>query len=589
MRYGRPVRLTLDGQRREVWTTAHTVQGALEELGVRAEGAYVSTSRSRRIGREGLALDVRTERTVTVMADGRARTVRTNAATVRGGRRAGRDHAAAAGHHLGPGGQFPARRADRHGAADHRRRRKSARSRSRSEMRADGGPLRVQGHGGRRAGGSARPAADHVLPAHRQRRQAEAAADQDRGGARAPGADREGRHQADAHLRAGRRPAGLAGPRGLRVRRAAERAWTPRGRTAGSTSSTPGPGRASAARAAPRTHRRRNRRSGRRSCTYGAGRARGRTAGPGCTDEASTRTAVRCPREQPLPRRPPRPRRHPRTRGRPRRTPHQAARPELRDRREHGPPDRPHRRVRPDDVVVEVGPASARSPSPCWRRPTASSPSRSTTSWRPRCPPPSPRACRTAPDRFALVHSRRHAGHRAAGPRARPRWSPTCRTTSPYRCCCTCSTPSRASSAPSSWSRPRSPTGSPRRPARRCTASRPSRPTGTPRSSGPVPIGRNVFWPAPNVDSGLVALTRRTEPVKTTAVQARGVRRRRRGVRPAAQDPAGRARRVGGFGGRRRGRPSSRPGSRRRPAASRSPSRSSRASRRTSEPVPGKQ
>ncbi|MFD0315516.1 16S rRNA (adenine(1518)-N(6)/adenine(1519)-N(6))-dimethyltransferase RsmA [Streptomyces flavalbus] len=30
-------------------------------------------------------------------------------------------------------------------------------------------------------------------------------------------------------------------------------------------------------------------------------------------------------------------------------------------------------------------------------------------------------------------------------------------------------------------------------------------------------IGRNVFWPAPNVDSGLVALTRRAEPVKTTA------------------------------------------------------------------------
>ncbi|TGB07171.1 16S rRNA (adenine(1518)-N(6)/adenine(1519)-N(6))-dimethyltransferase RsmA [Streptomyces sp. MZ04] len=30
-------------------------------------------------------------------------------------------------------------------------------------------------------------------------------------------------------------------------------------------------------------------------------------------------------------------------------------------------------------------------------------------------------------------------------------------------------------------------------------------------------IGRNVFWPAPNVDSGLVSLVRRTEPVKTTA------------------------------------------------------------------------
>ncbi|MGV9878979.1 16S rRNA (adenine(1518)-N(6)/adenine(1519)-N(6))-dimethyltransferase RsmA [Streptomyces sp. NPDC003006] len=30
-------------------------------------------------------------------------------------------------------------------------------------------------------------------------------------------------------------------------------------------------------------------------------------------------------------------------------------------------------------------------------------------------------------------------------------------------------------------------------------------------------IGRNVFWPAPNVDSGLVSLVRRTEPVKTSA------------------------------------------------------------------------
>ncbi|MFE5890401.1 ubiquitin-like domain-containing protein [Streptomyces sp. NPDC056462] len=82
VRYGRPVRLTLDGQRREVWTTERTVEAALRQIGVRAEGAYVSASRSRSIGREGLALDVRTERAVTVMADGRARTIRTNAATV---------------------------------------------------------------------------------------------------------------------------------------------------------------------------------------------------------------------------------------------------------------------------------------------------------------------------------------------------------------------------------------------------------------------------------------------------------------------------------------------------------------------------
>jgi len=82
VRHGRPLRLTLDGRRREVWTTAHTVEAALRELGVRTEGAYVSVPRSKRIGRGGLTLDVRTERAVTVVADGRARTVRTNAATV---------------------------------------------------------------------------------------------------------------------------------------------------------------------------------------------------------------------------------------------------------------------------------------------------------------------------------------------------------------------------------------------------------------------------------------------------------------------------------------------------------------------------
>ncbi|MGW8362493.1 ubiquitin-like domain-containing protein, partial [Streptomyces wedmorensis] len=83
VRYGRPVALTLDGRRRQVWTTARTVEGALRQLGVRAEGAYLSVSRAAPISRQGLALDVRTERTITFLADGRERTVRTNAATVR--------------------------------------------------------------------------------------------------------------------------------------------------------------------------------------------------------------------------------------------------------------------------------------------------------------------------------------------------------------------------------------------------------------------------------------------------------------------------------------------------------------------------
>ncbi|WP_374194605.1 ubiquitin-like domain-containing protein [Streptomyces sp. ISL-63] len=82
VRYGRPVDLTLDGHHRRVWTTADTVEGALREFGIRAEGAYLSASPSARIARTGLTLTVRTERTVTFMADGQERTLRTNAATV---------------------------------------------------------------------------------------------------------------------------------------------------------------------------------------------------------------------------------------------------------------------------------------------------------------------------------------------------------------------------------------------------------------------------------------------------------------------------------------------------------------------------
>jgi resuscitation-promoting factor RpfB len=105
--YGRPVLLTLDGQRRRVWTTARTVGDALRRLGVRAEGAFLSVPHSAVIARHGLALDVRTERAVTFLADGRARTIRTNVATVT-------EALAAAGIRLRgedttsvPGGSFP--------------------------------------------------------------------------------------------------------------------------------------------------------------------------------------------------------------------------------------------------------------------------------------------------------------------------------------------------------------------------------------------------------------------------------------------------------------------------------------------------
>ncbi|MEU4094542.1 ubiquitin-like domain-containing protein [Streptomyces sp. NPDC026673] len=82
VRFGRPIALTLDGRPRRIWTTAGTVDGALRQLGVRADGAYLSASRGEAIGRRGLELDVRTERQVTFLVDGRERPVRTNAATV---------------------------------------------------------------------------------------------------------------------------------------------------------------------------------------------------------------------------------------------------------------------------------------------------------------------------------------------------------------------------------------------------------------------------------------------------------------------------------------------------------------------------
>lgn len=83
VRYGRPLSLTLDGRPRRVWTTATTVAAALRQLGVRADGALLDASRGAAIGRRGLALDVRTLRRVTVVADGRAHLVRTHAVTAR--------------------------------------------------------------------------------------------------------------------------------------------------------------------------------------------------------------------------------------------------------------------------------------------------------------------------------------------------------------------------------------------------------------------------------------------------------------------------------------------------------------------------
>ncbi|WP_459642632.1 ubiquitin-like domain-containing protein [Kineococcus sp. NUM-3379] len=84
VRYGRELELTLDGERRTYWTTARTVDAALADLGVRADGARLSASRSAPLGREGLAVQVETPKDVVVVADGAERPRTTTAPDVAG-------------------------------------------------------------------------------------------------------------------------------------------------------------------------------------------------------------------------------------------------------------------------------------------------------------------------------------------------------------------------------------------------------------------------------------------------------------------------------------------------------------------------
>ncbi|WP_419995634.1 ubiquitin-like domain-containing protein [Streptomyces boninensis] len=88
----RPMFINVDGERRKIWTTARSVDEALRALGIDRARAKVASSRAGT--RRELSLDVRTERTVTVLADGRHNTVRTTAGTIR-------DALAAAGITLG--------------------------------------------------------------------------------------------------------------------------------------------------------------------------------------------------------------------------------------------------------------------------------------------------------------------------------------------------------------------------------------------------------------------------------------------------------------------------------------------------------
>lgn len=72
LKRGRPLDLTVDGTQRQIWTTAATVETALHQLGMRAEGMVLSAEPSRQIPLEGMALDVLVAKPITLLDGGTA-------------------------------------------------------------------------------------------------------------------------------------------------------------------------------------------------------------------------------------------------------------------------------------------------------------------------------------------------------------------------------------------------------------------------------------------------------------------------------------------------------------------------------------
>ena len=73
VRHGRLLTVTVDGEKKSYWTTATTVSSALSEMGIRADTAKLSVSRSQTLGRQGLAVAVTTPKPVSVKVDGATR------------------------------------------------------------------------------------------------------------------------------------------------------------------------------------------------------------------------------------------------------------------------------------------------------------------------------------------------------------------------------------------------------------------------------------------------------------------------------------------------------------------------------------
>ena len=82
VRHGRLLTLQVDGASRQVWVTALSVDDALDQLGLRADGEWLSVSRSHTIPRQGLSVALRLPQQVTVLVDGKRLSTRTTAPDV---------------------------------------------------------------------------------------------------------------------------------------------------------------------------------------------------------------------------------------------------------------------------------------------------------------------------------------------------------------------------------------------------------------------------------------------------------------------------------------------------------------------------
>jgi uncharacterized protein YabE (DUF348 family) len=83
LRRARQMTLVVDGEEREVWVTAASVDEALEQLGLAGDGLALSASRSRELPLDGFRLDVTTPKDISIIADNAVKPLTTAAPNVR--------------------------------------------------------------------------------------------------------------------------------------------------------------------------------------------------------------------------------------------------------------------------------------------------------------------------------------------------------------------------------------------------------------------------------------------------------------------------------------------------------------------------